>query len=119
MKRAKGYSRMLSLSEASTNIGSKRQFRLIRSVGSTAGRGRWCVTEAPAHRRLAHATINYDLHGAARAICGSQEHAFLKFYGLGQGSEGPQLAIVQQQNDTTAVRQAAGLDRGMEMEADS
>src|SRR4029077_19542818 len=109
---------MLSVCRASTNIESKRQFRLMGPVGPGALRRRRGVTEAPAHcRRLSHPTINHDLHRAARTVRTSQEDAFLELDRIGQGGEGPQFAILQQKHDTTAVRQAARLDRGMEMES--
>src|SRR6185295_14481129 len=109
---------MLSVCRASTNIESKRQFRLMRPVGSGARRRRWGVTEAPAHsRRLSHTAINHDLHRATRTVRTSQEDALLELDRIGQGGEGPQFAILQQKHDATAVRQAARLDRGMEMES--
>src|SRR4029077_4958765 len=85
-------------------------------VGSGARRRRWGVTEAPAHRRrLSHTTINHDLHRATRSVRTSQEAPFLEPDRIGQGGEGPQFAILQQKHDTPAVRQAARLDRWMEM----
>ena len=92
---------------ASTAIGSKRQFRLLRPVGAGAGRRRRRVTEAPAHRRrVAHTSIDHDLYGTSRAVGAGQEHAFLEFDRVGQGREGPQVAVMQQTGSRRGRRPA-------------
>ena len=95
------------------------QFRLLRPVGAGARRGRRRVAKAPAHgRRLAHASVDHDLHGSPRAVIAGQEHAFLKLDCVGQGREGPQVAVVQQKYHASSIGQPACLDRGVQMEAD-
>src|SRR5262245_10066401 len=104
---------------ASTSIVSQRQFRFLRAVRAGAGGSRRRVTEAPAHRaELTYASINHDLCRAARSVRTGQEYAFFEFHRLGQGREGPQISIVQQEHDAAAVGQTAGFDRRMQMKAD-
>ena len=97
----------------------KWQFRLLRPVGAGPWRGRRRVAEAPAHgRRLAHASVDHDLHGSSRAVVAGQEYAFLKLDCVGQGRESPQVAVVQQKYHASSIGQPACLDRGVQMEAD-
>src|SRR4029450_4025377 len=76
------------------------------------------MTEAPAHcPELTHASINHDLCREAWSVRPSQEYAFSELHRLGQGREGPQISIMEQEHDAPAVGHTAGFDRGMQMKA--
>src|SRR5664280_480048 len=97
----------------------QRQFRLVRPADAGAGGHRRAIAEAPAHFGVfAGMAVDHDLHGPARSVIAGQEHAFLDLDGLAEGGEGPDLAVRQQQDDAAAIRQPAGLDRRMQVEAD-
>jgi hypothetical protein len=77
------------------------------------------VAEAPAHIfLLAHTPVNDDLHRSTRPVRARQEHAFLDFNGVGQSCEGPDLAILQKQDDASSVSEAVRLDCGVQMKPD-
>src|SRR5215470_18596153 len=62
-------------------------------------------------------TINYNLHRATRAVLSGQIDTFLHHCDVFVGVEVPNVAVRQQQHDTMSIRQPAGTNCGMEMEA--
>ncbi len=105
--------------EASTVAHLKRQFRLVRAVGTRARYGWRGVSETPAHRiLLADAAVDDDLHGTPGPIGTGQEHALFDFHVLAHRCKRPQFAIIQQQDCSTPVGQPARFHRRMNVKAD-
>src|SRR5689334_20646286 len=97
----------------------ERQFRFTCAVRPRPRRGRRRVTKTPANALLLpDMAVNDDLHRTAWAVRAGQKDALLNFNRVGQGREGPNLAILQQQNDASAVGKTTRLDSRMKMKSE-
>ena len=103
---------------ASTSIVSKRQFRLLRPVGSGAGCRRRRMAKLQRTAACARTAIDHDLHGAARPVGPARKTLSSSSTASAKVAEGPHIAIMQQEHHAAAVREPARLDRGMQMKAD-